>query len=85
MTDDHDVLDPALRERAARAAEADGVTLSEFVGGAVQEKLSVREFILARTGKGSVPAAFAFARDGGDEPPREGDRIEGALRRTAAE
>lgn len=89
MTDnDRDLLDPKLRDEAAGAAEADGVSLSEFVGDAVAEKLRVREFILARTGRSDIPAAFSFARYGGDEPPREGDRIDDGSHghwRTAAE
>lgn len=85
MIDRYDLLDPAIRDAAARAADADGVSLSEFVGEAVAEKLRVRDFILTRTGRADIATALSFPRGGGDEPPREGDRIEGGFRRTAAE
>ena len=70
---------PSLRKAVEQAAGSDGATLSQFVNVALAEKLSAMEterFYRERAVRGTREGFIRFLKNAGDEPPREGDRIE---------
>lgn len=72
-------LQPSLKAAAERMAQADGTSLNQFINIAVAEKLSAlntEQFFKDRAQNGSREAFLGFLDGAGDEPSRDGDRIQ---------
>jgi uncharacterized protein (DUF1778 family) len=72
-------LQPSLKSAAERLASAEGTSLNQFINVAVAEKLSAletEEFFRMRASRGDRRAFLKFLDEAGDEPPREGDKVE---------
>jgi len=74
-------LQPSLLDEARKLAEAEGVALNQLINVAVAEKLSAlrtESYFRTRVARADIPAALdLLARAGVDNPPIEGDEIEG--------
>lgn len=72
-------IEPALRDAVAKVAEAEGSTITQFVNGAIAARLASTDphaYWAARAARAKPGALLRFLKNAGDEPPREGDRIE---------
>ena len=72
-------LQPSLLEEVRKVAEAEGVSVNQFITVAVAEKLSAlrtEDYFRERAARADVPAALALLERLGTEPPRPGDEVE---------
>ena len=86
--DDLVEIGPTLRDAVGRAAEAEGVSLAEFVHRVLIDRLAFSnpdDYFAARSERGRAESLSALLDRAGDEPPQDGDRIEGGFGRDAAE
>ena len=73
-------LQPSLKAAAERAAAADRTSLNQFINVAVAEKLAALEtgsYFRSRSATGRREAFLAFLDQAGDEPPADGDKLQG--------
>jgi len=73
-------LQPSLKAAAERAAAADRTSLNQFINVAVAEKLAALETesdFRSRSATGRREAFLAFLDQAGDEPPADGDKLQG--------
>ena len=72
-------LSKSILQAARDAAAEDGVSLNQFVGTAVAEKLSAlkaKDILEARAAQADRAAFDAVLARAGDEAPREGDALD---------
>ncbi len=78
-------LMPSLQAEARKTAEQEGVSLNQLINLAVAEKISVlrtEEFFRARAANADIAAARAILKRAGQEPPRQGDEVFVARKKT---
>lgn len=72
-------LPSSVKKAAQRLATEDGVSLNQWIGVAVAEKIGVvetaAEFFKRRAGKASGAGLMRFLRDAPDVKPEEDDQI----------
>jgi hypothetical protein len=78
-------LMPSLQAEARKTAEQEGVSLNQLINLAVAEKISAlrtEDFFRARAANADITAARAILRRAGQEPPRQGDEVVKATKKT---
>ena len=77
-------LSPSIRSRIERLAQADGVSLNQFIAMTLAEKIGAsgeREFFAERRANANLDDLRRIMNREGGEPPREGDELpEGYMR-----
>ncbi len=71
-------LPPGIRSRVERLAEAEGISLNQFIALTLAEKLGAsdeRAFFADRNSKADFDDLRAFIGRKGGEPPRAGDEV----------
>ena len=71
----------SVKAEAERVAREEGTTLNQFINVAVAEKLAAlrtERYFRERAGRADDLTAFdRFLAEAGDEPPRDGDEVDG--------
>ena len=70
----------SVKAEAEKVAKEEGTTLNQFINVAVAEKLAAlrtERYFRERAERADLTAFDRFLAEAGDEPPREGDEVEG--------
>jgi hypothetical protein len=70
----------SVKAEAEKVAKEEGTTLNQFINVAVAEKLAAlrtERYFRERAEHADLTAFDRFLAEAGDEPPREGDEVDG--------
>ena len=70
----------SVKAEAERVAKEEGTTLNQFINVAVAEKLAAlrtERYFRERAGRADLTAFDRFLAEAADEPPRDGDEVDG--------
>jgi hypothetical protein len=71
-------LPPSLRSRIEKLAEADGISLNQYIAMTLAEKIGAsqqRDFFAERQSRADMADLMVFLNREGGDPPREGDEL----------